>query len=940
MSLSSLIVQREIATIRQVEEALARQVLYGGDLATNLLEVAPVEEWRIAVTFADAFALPAAPPGPVPIAPPETLALVPVEIATRLGIVPVSGDATNLIVAAAEPLKPDEITELEAAHGIHIEVRIALAVRIREALAQGYGVPLDRRIERLLVKLSKNVDAREPTKTSEPPGRSPSVPPFKLSPAYGIPAARSPLAPENRDETPASAEARAEGPEIIPSVPPIPLVSPALPSAPPSRPGGSLRRTQHGFPAPAANDPLDQTPAPPVNVPPPVRQTGQYAETKPTFVKATSNAVRPARRHRGPLTMAAAEEELEHAEDRDALLDLLFEFARQFFDYAALFIAHGDIAEGRDAFGDGATRERVVGIGVPLDMPSMLQTAREKKEAVVLRPQEKGLDGVLLSDLKRPATVEALVMPVLVRDRAVAILYADAGGTLDRSAVSEVIAFGKSIGQGFERIIVRRKLAGFSSGAPASSVGKVDASSLPLPEKASPSTPPAEKAVRAAALGRALFTGGAQSDRPGAFTQPAAAAPVVVLQQAPTPAPPAVDRRHPSSRPPPANIVAVRATSGPPIPREEPDSAPEIEETSEVESEALDDDAAQALLAEIGESMEPIAEDGHEVLIELHEPAPMAPESEQAVAIGPHRPPTAHNEKNLPSIIVDIAGELSALVERVLAGTDDGMAEGELLRQGASAMPAIMARFPGPLARSRSDMQEPLPRPSDCGPLLRLIARQRKVALAYVLEEVASADVSRRFWATFLLSELPYAEGARLLVPRLFDPDPKVRLVARSAARAMAEAAHDALLNEIGRIVREPSTSRTARLGLLEALGDMREGKAVAMLIGHLSDEDAELATVTRRALIAITRQDMGLDTRKWLAWWGQNSGRHRIEWLIDALVDETQGIRRAAGEELKTLTHETFGYYDDLPKRERERAQQRFRDWWASEGRARFVRS
>jgi hypothetical protein len=61
---------------------------------------------------------------------------------------------------------------------------------------------------------------------------------------------------------------------------------------------------------------------------------------------------------------------------------------------------------------------------------------------------------------------------------------------------------------------------------------------------------------------------------------------------------------------------------------------------------------------------------------------------------------------------------------------------------------------------------------------------------------------------------------------------------------------------------------------------------------------------------------------------------------LIDALEAETPGIRRAAGDELKTLTQETFGYYDDLPKRERERAQQRFRDWWASEGRARFVRS
>ena len=44
MSLSSLIVQREIATIRQVEEALARQVLYGGDLVTNILEVAKLDE--------------------------------------------------------------------------------------------------------------------------------------------------------------------------------------------------------------------------------------------------------------------------------------------------------------------------------------------------------------------------------------------------------------------------------------------------------------------------------------------------------------------------------------------------------------------------------------------------------------------------------------------------------------------------------------------------------------------------------------------------------------------------------------------------------------------------------------------------------------------------------------------------------------------------------
>ena len=66
MSLSSLIVQREIATIRQVEEALARQVLYGGDLVTNLLEVAKLDEGTLTLLLAESFGIQAATLGPLP----------------------------------------------------------------------------------------------------------------------------------------------------------------------------------------------------------------------------------------------------------------------------------------------------------------------------------------------------------------------------------------------------------------------------------------------------------------------------------------------------------------------------------------------------------------------------------------------------------------------------------------------------------------------------------------------------------------------------------------------------------------------------------------------------------------------------------------------------------------------------------------------------------
>ena len=57
-TLSSLIVQRQIASMREVEEAIARQVLHGGDLLTNLLEMVPDLE----APLAHALAGDAAPP--------------------------------------------------------------------------------------------------------------------------------------------------------------------------------------------------------------------------------------------------------------------------------------------------------------------------------------------------------------------------------------------------------------------------------------------------------------------------------------------------------------------------------------------------------------------------------------------------------------------------------------------------------------------------------------------------------------------------------------------------------------------------------------------------------------------------------------------------------------------------------------------------------------
>jgi len=90
-------------------------------------------------------------------------------------------------------------------------------------------------------------------------------------------------------------------------------------------------------------------------------------------------------------------------------------------------------------------------------------------------------------------------------------------------------------------------------------------------------------------------------------------------------------------------------------------------------------------------------------------------------------------------------------------------------------------------------------------------------------------------------------------------------------------------------------------------------------------------------ALVVITRQDFGRTSAAWKPWIDANAPKHRVEWLMDSLLHNDEEIRRAAGEELKVLTQEYFGFHPSLPKRERELAHRKYRQWWEQHGASRF---
>ncbi len=1008
MSLSSLIVQREVATIRQVEEALARQVLYGGDLVTNLLEVAQLPEAILVPLLSESVGMPHAPVGELPNPTDAARALVPGELATRRALVPLRLEGGKLVIAVAEPLDAVVVEELSFALGMPIDQRIAPMVRIRQALAASYESPLDRRMRRLIDRLA-GIEATEPSSLPPlvrsavdphpmPPG-APSDLRTRATPALG--SRRPPRPTESGFPGPVAppparlprTDVGFPAPQATGPIVPTPSVSigsdgttePAPPVAPRGRKTAPLAAavppTSPAPPAAAAPQPAP-APARPPSAPPPPAATTKSIPPATLMQLARDASTRSSRRHRGPFVLDQAKKEIEEAADRDALLDVFFDFSRQFFDYSAIFVIHGDIAEGRDAYGTGASRVKVLTMGVPLDLPSVLATARERRAAVVTRPAAEGLDVVLMGDLDRNQGTAILVVPVVVRSRVVALFLGDGGESgVDGASQGEVATCAALVGQSFERLIVRRKLQGFSGASVQPPPARVDPKRVSVKPKKpvvidreavvaglEKSTRPTNRpgALRSAASPRAgsvpAPTHPTERDLTPPFPQPARTEPGVRAQ----PSPAGVRGPEPSSspklvaeadvigpitdRPPPPQAAAVRDISSPSIPREEPDQAGRDEEHAAhplsleltpsspvVHATELDEAAERELLDQLTEEppVTPAPSTDRQV-----EPPPVS--SSLAVAVPPHRPPRAAfaegPEAPLPTVIVDVEREFATLVDRFVAEGGDEQAEAELLRQGQHAMPAIMARFPGPIVLSAERIDEmPPPRVTECGPILRLIAGQRRVALPFVLAQLEQPDAEKRFWATYLLTELPYAEAAPAIVARLFDDKERTRRVARLAAKAVAETARESLVEELDRIVRDPQASPQKRIATVETLGEMRDAIVVPVLIGALADENEEVALAARRALMIVSRQDWGSDTRRWLTWWGSNSTRHRIEWLIDALTHEVPAMRRVAGQELKAITKEYFGYYDDLPKKERERAQQRYREWWRTEGRARF---
>lgn len=576
------------------------------------------------------------------------------------------------------------------------------------------------------------------------------------------------------------------------------------------------------------------------------------------------------------VTLETTRARMSAAEQRDEVVSALLDFVHVRVAYVALFMVQGDMARGLDARGEGLDRDSVRRIAVPLDAPGAFRSVWLRGEPMVGPWGTEGTDPVVQADLGRRAVAQVALLPIRIAGRVALIVWADNGPrSMDPSVVNDIVQVCAESARAFERLIVERK-RGRGVGVLSDARGTVTLDITRGAIERQEATGPRTVGIPVNA------TLGASEERwAGTGTSDA------------------------------GSIAAVGKTTP---------SAVEWEDSGERGGTRYVYEGKNAVAVDVVGAL-------------------------SAVPLSQHEGSERQDRWNGPGSGYELFEgsredeplRLVADIVRTGVLTDEMAAR--LLGKGERALAAVFQYFPGPVSMDRTDTRVRRSPVGDAGPLLRLVTMFRQNAGPYLVRQLDSSDPERRYFATLCLGEILYSRALQSLTARLFDPDVPTRTLAVETLQAYRKFPEfEQVMRSLRVIVADTTAGSERRRVAASALGDLRDAEAVPALIVALGDADAALSSVAHRALVVLSRQDFGMDIKEWRAWWERAAGHHRIEWLIEALLHDDPTLRHEASEELKRLTGQFLGYYFNLPRREREKAYRRYREWWEREGRNRFA--
>lgn len=477
-ALSSLLVQNQILSVTQIEQALQRQVILGGDLPTILLELRMLDEKLLATYMSRVVGITEL-DSALYDSPDLSLGeVISRDTAVSCRAVPIQKNE-KLVVAVTGTLSQACIEKLQAESGMMVVPNLILEFRLALLLNQMYGVPLPGRMTPLQKKLLPDFKPAQfvPEKTSfeRPAAKSESS--AELENEVDEKISVSVESTTKRGAEPTSRLYRSDQPiqRMVIGKEPVSEEDAEKDdesNRPPRRDtplriddiAARVRLTappESIVPEPAALEPGAETefvssvPARPAVTIPPGRASdpGMPLLTRKNLKKRL-------------LSFSEAAEMLEKAENRDEIMETFFHFAHQAFDFTFLAVVHGEDAAGRLAAYRGGNFNDADFVSIQLNEGGLFEKAFKTTEYQI-GPMDDMAGLNALNQLGLDVPLNATVIPVVLKRRVILLLYGDSGHHGIRAKrVDRIFEFSKLVASAFERLLLARKLRKFSSVPP------------------------------------------------------------------------------------------------------------------------------------------------------------------------------------------------------------------------------------------------------------------------------------------------------------------------------------------------------------------------------------------------------------------------------------------------------------------------------------------
>jgi hypothetical protein len=441
--LGEILVRAKVISSKQLDDAISNQVVYGGRLGTNLMDIGYVNESVLSTYLSMQLGVPTIAPQAYSKVQLSIAKVLPRAIAERTLSVPLLARDKTLHVIMSNPNDLAAQDEIRFATGHKLQIYVAPEVRVYYLLNKLYGTKRDVRY----VTLSRTDQmALHSTGAAGGGGVVTAAQPAKVLSAGGVEHAADETLDLMSEEEFMRLNQGAEGPdsaatgEYVAGEVSIGDVG--------DDDGEILILDDDEAPQPAA---AAEAPAPTV--------AAQSAAAPAAVQEAEVEGQVPLRQ----LSLAQASKALQHVEDRDQIARVVLGFASATFKRTALFLVKPDMIMGWDGFGGDLNRDKIEQLMIPLAAPSVFKTVFEMQAHFLGAIPKTPVNGRFLKLLGGADPRSAFIIPILFKGKVVNILYGDNGPGADASFdIGELLIVAMKVPQSFEDLIKRKKAAAVS----------------------------------------------------------------------------------------------------------------------------------------------------------------------------------------------------------------------------------------------------------------------------------------------------------------------------------------------------------------------------------------------------------------------------------------------------------------------------------------------